>query len=453
MIKKQTKAIHFIGIGGIGMSSLALFLHSEGHTISGSDVGEDPVIKKLKILGCSIMGKHSSKNVESQDLVIYSSAIQMNNPEIVKAKKNKIRILKRGEALGFFTKKMKNITVTGCHGKSTTTSISRLLIENSGISLTSFIGAEDKILKSNFQKGTSNLCLIEGDESDNSFNHINSSISIVTNIDNDHLDFYGSEKKILMAFKQFIINTKNKCIVNNDSPMLRQVLKKVSSKKIIKFGKGIDPSNKYTFKILRTKNVAVELYRNEKKIGVFSSKLYGEFNAYNLVASIILSLELKIDLEEIQKSTRECRAPKRRFETIMNNKNIRIIDDYAHHPTAIKAIRENMAKNFKDSPIILVFQPHRFSRTAILLKEFVAELSAWEAVYLVDTYSAFENKNRKEESLYDEIKRYNRNIVFFKSNESLINKLISKIRYKKHTILTMGAGDIRDVGIKLKKRF
>ncbi len=452
MTKNNIKKVHLVGIGGIGMSSLAMFLIAKGFDVSGSDIGTEPIIKKLKKLGCKISNNHKATNIKNHHLIIYSSAIKNNNPEIIEAKKKNIKTLKRGDALGFFTKTMKNITITGCHGKSTTSSISHFIINNSKISLTGFIGAEDKILKSNFYQGKSKYCLIEGDESDNSFNSISSHISVITNIDDDHLDFYGSKKRLLLAFKQFILNTKYKCIVNIDSPMLKGLIKNVPSKKIIKFSQKIKDNPDYSFQILKDKYTKIELFKKNKSLGIVKSKLVGEFNAYNLVASIILALELGIKLNKIKELSQKCKAPKRRFETIINNKKIKIIDDYAHHPTAIKAIRENINENFAEDNIILIFQPHRFSRTKILLNDFIKELGSWDRLYLVDIYSAFEKQKADILDLFKKIKKINPNALYFKNKEALINKILSKLKDKKYTILTMGAGDIRDVGIKLKKR-
>lgn len=450
--KKVIKNVHFVGIGGIGMSSLALFLRSKKVVVSGSDIGKSPIIKKLKTLGCKIDHVHMAKNIKDPDLVVYSSAIKKNNPELISAKKKGIGLLTRGEALGLFTDKMKNITITGCHGKSTTSSISHCIIKNSNIDLTAFIGAEDRVLGSNFYLGNSKFCLIEGDESDNSFNKINSHISVITNIDNDHLDFYGSEKKLISAFKKFIINTKTKCIVNNDSPILAKLLKSFSSKKIIQFGQGLNLNNDYSFDIVKNKFSSIKLFKKQKMIGRISSKLYGDYNAYNLAAGSILALELGITFDKIQENSLKCKAPIRRFESIINNKKVRIIDDYAHHPTAIKAVRENINKNFLKNEVILVFQPHRFTRTSMLLEDFVEELSSWKNLYLVNIYSAFEKNNVDGNKLFDKIKKRNAQAQFFENNEILIDKIISKLKYKKYTIITMGAGDIREVGIKLKKR-
>ncbi len=453
MRNKKNLKVHFIGIGGIGMSSLALFLLKNNYQVSGSDIGNDPSIYKLKKNGCVFFNKHSNENITDQNLIIYSSAIKSNNPEILQAKNKNIEILKRGEALGFFTKKMKNITVSGCHGKSTTTSMTHLLVKNTGNDSTAFIGALDRKLNSNFYSGGSNLCIIEGDESDNSFNKINSYISVVTNIDNDHLDFYKTQKNLLEAFRTFILKTKKKAIVNNDCKLTRKLLKSIKTNKLIKFGQFHIKENDYSFEIIENKSgFDIRLYKREKDLGIFKSKLYGEYNAYNLVASIIVALELGINSSDLRANTKKCLAPRRRFETILKNKEVTIIDDYAHHPAAIKAIRKTIEKNFENQNIVLIFQPHRFSRTKILLKDFVEELSKWKKIYMVDIYSAFERTKIDADSLYKKIKLNKVDITYFSNKNSLVKKIISDISKKNYTIITMGAGDIRNVGLAIKKQ-
>lgn len=452
MILNKIKSVHFIGIGGIGMSSLAFYLRTNGVKVTGSDINDSKITRKLKRNGCMVNLEHKADNIQNQDLIIYSSAIQKNNPEIIEAKKRKIKILKRGEALGLFTKDKKNLTITGCHGKSTTSSIAHYLINNSGISLSAFLGAEDKILKSNFFKSDSEYCLIEGDESDNSFNQINSYMSIVTNIDNDHLDFYGSEKNLTLAFKEFILNTKKRCIANNDSKKLNKLLNKIQSKKVLKFGKNNLKDVDYSFQIIDKKYSSIELFKRGKSIGVIKSTLFGEYNSYNLAAAVILALEMGVKIKDIIKISKRTKAPIRRFETIAKKKNLWIVDDYAHHPTAIRAVRENLEKNFLNNNVILIFQPHRFSRTKILLKDFVNELSLWKDLYLVDVYSAFEDESISVQTLFKKIKKVNRNALYFQSKDRLIKKVLSKLKDNKYTILTMGAGDIRSVANELKEK-
>mgnify|MGYP001193790671 CR=1 FL=1 len=455
MKKKKINKIHFVGIGGIGMSSLAQFLLNKNYTVSGSDVSRNSLTNKLASKGCTIFTKHDSSNIDNQDLIICSSAIDKTNPEILEGKKKKIKIITRGEALGFFTKDNKNISISGCHGKSTTTSMVHFLLNKAGLNSTLFLGAIDRKLKSNFYYGNSSLCVIEADESDNSLNYLNSFISAITNIDNDHLDFYKTKKNLNDAFKRFAISAKSKCVVNNDCKILKNLTKNITSKKIIKFGQLDTKSNDYSFKILKdVEKSRFAIFKREHLVGFFVSKLSGEYNIYNSVCSIIIALEMGVSVEQIKKSLRFYTPPSRRFETILNTKSLTIIDDYAHHPSAIKAIRKSLGGYFQNKNVILVFQPHRFSRTKILFKDFIEELSLWKNVYLVDIYSAFEKTNSILDSvhLYKEIKKSNNKIKYFSNNELLVDKILSESRKKDSLVITMGAGNIRDVGSSIKKR-
>jgi len=452
---KKIKKIHFVGIGGIGMSSLAQFLLNKNYQISGSDVSKNSFTKKLKKEGCKIFEEHNENNITNQDLIIYSSAIDKKNPEILEGKRNKIKIMSRGEALGFFTKKNKNISISGCHGKSTTTSMTHFFLNKAGFDSTLFLGAVDSRLKSNVYLGNSKFCVIEADESDNSLNHLNSFISIVTNIDYDHLDYYKTKKNLIATFKKFIITTRGKCIINNDCKITSKLVRNINSKKIIKFGQFNIESNDYSFKILESLNGSkFEISKGQHFLASFASKLIGEYNIYNSVCSIITALEVGIEIEEIKKSFKTYKAPLRRFETIFRSNSLTIVDDYAHHPNAIRAIRKSLEVSPQYKNIFLVFQPHRFSRTKILFKDFVKELSLWENIYLVDIYSAFEKTSIILDSmlLYKEIKKINNKIKYFSNDELLIEKIVSESTKKDSLIITMGAGNIRNVGSTIKKR-
>ena len=437
------------------MSSLAQFLLNKNYEISGSDISKNSFIKKLKNKGCKIFEEHNTNNITNQDLIIYSSAIDKKNPEILEGKRNKIKVMSRGEALGFFTKKNKNISISGCHGKSTTASMTHFLLNKAGFDSTLFLGAVDHKLKSNVYCGNSKFCVIEADESDNSFNYLNSFISVVTNIDNDHLDYYKTKKNLIDAFKKFTTTTKGKCIINNDCKIASKLVRNINSKKIIKFGQFNIESNDYSFKILKSlEGSKFEILRGKYFLGFFTSKLSGEYNVYNSVCSIIIALEVGVKIEEIKKSLKSYMAPSGRFETIFNSNSLTIVNDYAHHPTAIKAIRKSLEGNSQYKNVILVFQPHRFSRTKILFKDFVKELSLWKNIYLVNIYSAFEKTHTILDSmlLYKEIKKINNKIEYFSNDELLIEKIISESKKRGSLIITMGAGNIGNVGSTIKKR-
>ncbi len=452
---KTIKRVHFVGIGGVGMSSLAQFLLKKKKIISGSDISRSTTINKMKKLGCLIHNTHKAENISNHDLVITSTAIGKDNPEIMAARKKKIKIISRGKALGLFTKGYKNIAISGCHGKSTTSAMTQFLLNRSKIDSTLFLGAIDKRLKSNFYYGSSKICVLEADESDNSFNYLDAYISVITNIDNDHLDFYKTKRNLKDAFLKFAKSPKSKCIVNNDCGTTRNLLKNINSKKIIKFGQYKNKKNTYQFKILKKSDgIKFSLKKQNIDLGEFSSKLNGEYNLYNSVCSVITVLEAGGNLESIRKNLNKFTAPSRRFEVIAKTKKLTIIDDYGHHPNAVAAIRQSLENQNKNTNIVLVFQPHRFSRTQILFKDFVRELSLWKKLYLVDIYSAFEETKKELSSniLYKEVKKINNSVKYFSSKEKLIEKIISESKKRATIVITMGAGDIRDVGFDIRNK-
>ena len=449
---QKIKKIHFIGIGGIGMSSLAEFLNNK-FIVSGSDIIKSKKISYLKKIGIKIFNNHSRNNINSQDLVIYSSAINASNEEYKEAKSRKIKLLSRGEALGKFTSKYKNICIAGTHGKSTTSSFVSQLLINSGCDITAFLGAIDKKIKSNFILGKSKVAVIEADESDNSFNFIKPKLSIITNIDFDHMDFHKSKKNLFESFKMFYKNTTDKVVLNFDCMNIKKNFSNIKSKKMIRFGLE-NQKFEYYFKIKNTNKV--ELFHNNKNLLEFKADLSGKHNYYNLIAAIILCLEHGISKKRIVNSLNCIERPKRRYEKVYNSRTFEIIDDYAHHPNEIRAIREYIENNSKKHINYLVFQPHRHSRVKDNYKEFIDEISLWDNVIMTDVYSAFENKARKispKKFIYDVLKIRKTDIKYFDSFDTIVNKLY-KIKSKdcKIRVITAGAGDVNRIAFMLKKK-
>tara|TARA_B100001248_G_scaffold131150_1_gene98380 strand:- start:635 stop:2014 length:1380 start_codon:yes stop_codon:yes gene_type:complete len=449
----KIKKIHFIGIGGIGMSSLAFFLSKKYH-LSGSDVGSGPIINKLRKSGVNINIGHSAKNINNQDLVIYSSAINKSNIELVEAKKRKITSISRGEALAEFTKNKKNICVTGTHGKSTSTSFISQILINCGRDINAFLGAMDRKLKTNFIHGKSNINVIEADESDNSFNYLKPEISLITNIDYDHMDFYGSKEKLFKAFQSFINKTTKCVIINLDCKNIQKNLKTLNSKKITTFGY---KNKKCDYYFTNNLPGTFELYHENKKIGEILTSIEGLYNHYNLIGAIIVCLKLGISFKKINKSINKILTPKRRFENIFKSKYFEIYDDYAHHPNAISSLREMLNKSKDLSKNYLIFQPHRYTRFKESYSDFVKEISQWENVIVTDVYSAHENKELKissKEFVKQVLNKKKINIQYMNEFDKIIDKMygIFKKNKNKTKLITVGAGDINQIGYRLKNK-
>lgn len=450
----KNNKIHFIGIAGIGMSSLAEFLH-KNYTVTGSDLSGNEITTKLKKTGIKIYENQSAENITNQDLIIYTSAIKNNNPELVEAKKRGIKCITRGRALGEFTRKDNNVCITGTHGKSTTTNYLAQILLNCGKKPSVFLGAINTKYKTNFIYNRNNLNVIEADESDNSFNFLNSMYSIITNIDFDHMDFYKTKKNLYLAFENFIKKTTNKVIVNNDCPNIKNIIVKNTNKKIIRFS-NIEKNAEFYFEIKNSqKRTEIILYKKKNIIGTFKFQKISHYNCYNVVGSIITAIEMGISSEKIKKISQKLDQPSRRFEKIYNRKNITIIDDYAHHHNAIKEVRK-FIKDDTETRTILVFQPHRFTRLKKHYKDFLNEISLWKEVIVSDIYSAFEKKQKftSKDFVY-ELRKINKSCKAYYIND--YDKIVVKLKkeiFKNNShirIITMGAGDIRKVGTKLIK--
>ena len=450
----KNNKIHFIGIAGIGMSSLAEFLY-KNYTITGSDLSNNEITTKLKKMGIKIYEDQSAGNITNQDLIIYTSAIKNNNPELVEAKKRGIKCITRGEALGEFTCKDNNVCITGTHGKSTTTNYLAQILLDCGKKPSVFLGAINTKYKTNFIYNRSNLNVIEADESDNSFNFLNSMYSIITNIDFDHMDFYKTKKNLYLAFENFIKKTTDKVIVNNDCPNIKNIIFKNPNKKIIRFS-NIEKNAEFYFEIKNyQKNTEIILYKKKNIIGSFKFQKISRYNCYNVVGPIITAIEMGISIQKIKKISQKLDQPSRRFEKIYDKKNITIVDDYAHHHNAIKEVRK-FIKDDAETRTILVFQPHRFTRLKKHYKDFLNEISLWKEVIVSDIYSAFEKKQKftSKDFVY-ELKKINKSCKAYYIND--YDKIVMKLKkeiFKNNShirIITMGAGDIRKVGTKLIK--
>lgn len=448
---KKTK-IHFIGIAGIGMSSLAEFL-CKNYTITGSDLSNNEISTKLKKKGIKVYEHQLAENITNQNLVIYTSAIKKNNPELVEAKKRGIKCITRGKALGEFTRNDKNICITGTHGKSTTTNYLAQILLNCGKKPSVFLGAINTKLKTNFIYNRSSLNVIEADESDNSFNFLNSMYSVITNIDFDHMDFYKTKKNLYFAFENFIKKTTNKVIVNIDCPNIKKIITKNPNEKIVRFS-NIDKNIEFYFEIInRKKSTEIILYKKKNILGLFKFQRISQYNCYNVVSSIVTAIEMGISTERIKKISKKLTQPGRRFEKIYERKNISIIDDYAHHHNAIKEVRK-FIKDDEDTRTILVFQPHRFTRLRKNYKNFLNEISLWKEVIVSDIYSAFEKKQKfTSREFVDELKKINKtcNAYYINDYNKIVTKLKKEISKNNSNIriITMGAGDIRKVATRL----
>ncbi len=431
--------IHFIGIGGIGMSALAQYYLSHGHKISGSDLADSEIIQLLKNKKVNVsVGKNKSTNLSSKtDLVIYSPAVTSKNPELIKAKKLKIKTKPYPEALGELTKKYFTIAVCGTHGKSTTSSMISLILLRAKMDPTVIVGTKLKELNnSNFRHGKSKYLVIEADEYKKSFLNYNPQIVILTNIEKDHLDYYKNLKNILKAFRQFLnnINDNGYLILNDDDKNIKKIISKNNNFQIKKYS--INDS------------IATKI----KKI----LKIPGEHNVYNALAALFCARILKIKDQQTLKILSQFKGCWRRFQEHNLNK-LKIIVDYAHHPTEVEKTLKAVREKYPNKKIRCVFQPHQYQRTLFFFKDFVRVIkkAPVDEFIICEIYDVAgrETKKTKKTISSQKIKQaVNSDSIKYMKNLKQAEKYIRQTIKKNEVLIIMGAGDIYNLFLELKSK-
>ena len=450
--KKNIKNnIHFVGIGGIGMSGIAEVLFSQGYNIQGSDISNSNNVKRLKKKGIKVFIGHSSSNLKNVNILVVSSAIKDNNPEIIFAKNKKILIYKRSEMLANLMKYNETIAVSGSHGKTTTTSLVSCVLESANFDPTTIIGGIVNKYKSTTRIGKSNWMIVEADESDGSLVNLYPKIAILTNINKEHMDFYKSYKNLENYFLKFANNVPfdGVIIYCKDNLNLKNLMNKVKDKNKISYGfskecdiyaKKISINSKGSFFNIKIKKTS--LFHNEE-IKNIKLNVLGKHNIQNSLAAITVAKVLNINTFNIKKAFNEYKGVKRRFTLITKFRGIKIIDDYAHHPEEIKATL-NLARTLKPKRIIVIFQPHRFSRFKNLYLDFKKVLKNCDKLYVCDVYAAGEKKIKSlsKEKFVNDLNKNKKNFAKTLKNFDDLPKIIKNEAKKDDFVIFIGAGDI-----------
>ena len=447
----RTETIHFIGIGGIGMSGLAIIMSSMGFKIQGSDISSGKNIDRLKQNKIKVLIGHKKKHLLGSTIVVVSSAIKKNNQELLEAKRRKLPVIKRGEMLGHIVSLKKNIVVSGSHGKTTTTSLISSIFNSTSIDPTVINGGVLNSDGNSARLGKSDWCIVEADESDGSFLDLPVSYSIVNNIDKEHIDHYGSLENLKNNFKKFIQKTPSfgKCFICLDDYINGEVIKEIYTKNFLTFGIDIN-SNFRINNIKRDKNfssfdilITIPGQKNNR-ITNLTIPLLGLHNIRNATAAIAVAYSIGISNKMIKNGLKNFKGVQRRFNHIFKYKNSIYIDDYAHHPTEICSVLEGIKSVYKDEKIYCVFQPHRVSRLNSLKSKFVKCFEKADYVLLCPVYKAGENlklnfayKNFAKEL----IKFSNVKLIMIKSQEEL-SKFVKHNIYGNNLVIGMGAGSI-----------
>ena len=447
----KTEIIHFVGIGGIGMSGLSLIMQEKGFRVQGSDQYINKNIARLKKENIKIFIGQKKENLKNATIVVISSAIKKNNPEIIEAKKKKLPIISRGKMLAHIVSLTKNIVIAGSHGKTTTTSLVSSIFQNTKLDPTIINGGVIKSINNTARLGKSDWSILEADESDGSFVHVPSTYSIITNIDREHMDFYDSMDQLKNSFIQFIekVPSFGKSFVCIDDKINHSLIKRLKSNNFYTYGtnpksnffiKKINQNIKYTEFDLST-NVP-----NKKKLLIKNIKipLLGIHNVRNAVAATAVALTIGISVKDIKKGLLNFKGVERRFSKIFRYNNIDFYDDYAHHPTEIKMVLDGVNKVYPNFEKVCIFQPHRISRLKDLKKEFSFAFRNADTVILCPIFTAGEKIKLgfKYLSFAKEIIKNSKVKLFLVNDLKQLAIFLKKNMYGKKIVIGMGAGSI-----------
>jgi len=440
--------IHFIGIAGTGMSALAYIFAEKGYEVSGSDVQENLSTIRLRSKGVKIYKGHRPENIDNAEIVVVSSAIPPDNEELIAAKSKNIPILHRGELLGLLTKEKKSIIVAGAHGKTTTTSMVALVLENNNLDPTILVGGEVEDIGGNAKLGKGEFLIAEGDESDGSILKLSPHFLIVTNIDNDHLDYYKDISNIKNTFLQVIekIPPEGEVLLCSESENIRDILPHI---KRPYYTYGFSDAH-FTAKIVDLTSNSSEyiVYYKDKEIGREKLKIPGKHNVLNSLSALATAKILGIDLEPAINALGKFNGVQRRLQSKGRiEKNILIFDDYGHHPTEIRCTLQTL--KLYDRRLVVAFQPHRYTRTYFLIEELVDALSLSDVLILTEIYSAGEKPipGVSGKKIHDIIKeKYPHIEVYFAEDIAGVASKASEVLKEGDLFLTLGAGDIWKVG-------
>lgn len=451
MTEKTTRQIHMVGIGGAGMSGIARILKELGNDITGSDVKQSDMTDRLEKMGMKIHIGHSSANVDKQtELVVISSAIAQNNPEVRKAGRLGIPVIKRGEMLAELFNARQGIAVSGAHGKTTTTSMIALMLEENGLDPSFMIGGELKNTNIGAKLGQGLQFVAEADESDASFLKLHPYISVVTNVEDDHLDFYHSLDNLKQAFNQFIGQNKagGLSLLYDGDPYLAEMKKQ--HRHLLYYGCSHE-SDYYADEIRKMGwGSSFEVWKRRERLGTINLKVPGHHNIMNALAAVAVGMELNIPFPGIKHSLRHFEGAKRRFQVLGQVGGITLVDDYAHHPTEVEATIEAV-RQFHDNRLIVVFQPHRYTRTQIMGEQFGPAFRASDLLIVTGIYGAGEEPidDVTGEIISQSALEHGCNAMYEADQDRIAHYLKEETK-SGDFVMFMGAGDIWKLGERVK---
>ena len=465
---EQYRIIHFVGIGGIGMSGIAEVLHNLGYEVTGSDIKDSDTTNRLHSLGIKIYIGHKAENVDDAHVVVISSAVSKDNPEVVAAKEKSIPVIPRAEMLAELARMKYGVLIAGAHGKTTTTSLISTVLAHGGLDPTVVIGGRLMATGSNARLGQGDFLIAEADESDGSFLKLSPTIAVVTNIDREHMDFFKTMDALREAFLSFMnkVPFYGAAIVCIENEEIRRLVPSVH-RRCITYGLSSD-ADIYAVDINKGfMSVSFDVMHKGKNLGNFSIPVPGLHNVLNSLACIAVAMELKMETGKVKEALNKFSGIQRRFELKGDEKGVKVFDDYGHHPTEIKATLRAAKEGLIDKAqsaerreqtnggrLFVVFQPHRYTRTRDLIDEFSGCFADADVLYLMDIYPAGEKPidGINSNVLIDRIKKAgHEGAVYFSVREKLMENLLLRLR-QGDVVFTLGAGDVWKAGEEILKR-
>ncbi|HOO37237.1 MAG TPA: UDP-N-acetylmuramate--L-alanine ligase [Deltaproteobacteria bacterium] len=449
---KGIRSIHFVGIGGIGMSGIAELLLNLKFEVTGSDVAESEIITRLRSLGATIEIGHRSENLGNAQVVVYSSAVSLDNPECVMAKDRGIPVIPRAEMLAELMRMKHSIAIAGTHGKTTTTSMLATILAVADLDPTAIIGGKLDIFGSNARLGEGELLVAEADESDRSFLKLAPIIAVATNIEREHMDCYRDLDDILDTFVEFLNKVPffgfNMVCLDNEN--IQQILPRLN-RRVITYGSHTQALYRYTDPVFDGLTTRFAAYRGGENLGEVSLNVPGIHNCLNALAALGTAMELGIDFETVRKGIYAYKGVQRRAHVRGEKAGIMIMDDYGHHPTEIKMTLQAIKNGFPNRRLVAIFQPHRYSRTRDLFDDFVTSFYDASLLYITEIYPASEKpiEGVSGKALYESIKDHGHRDVYYVEHKEAIPEIVKEDLKEGDLVLFLGAGDAWRQGLLL----
>jgi UDP-N-acetylmuramate--alanine ligase len=447
MFRGRVRHVHFIGVGGIGMSGLAEILRTLEFDVSGSDLRAGENTKNLERLGVRVDIGHRADNVHGADVVVYSSAIDYENPEVREARLHGIPVIPRAEMLAELMRVKYGIAIAGSHGKTTTTSLVATVLRAAGFDPTVVVGGRMAALGSNARLGEGNMLVAEADESDGSFLRLTPTIAVVTNIDPEHLDFYKTHEILKDAFVQFIekVPFYGLAVLCLDHPHVQDLLPRIQRRHVTY---GLSPQATYHARSLNFRGLSTSFvaFHRDKPLGEFTVRMPGQHNVLNTLAAIAVADELEVPLDVVKEALATFHGVARRFTVVDEVDGVALVDDYGHHPAEVEATL-NAARRAYEGRILVAFQPHRYTRTENLFDEFTRAFNNADQLFLTDIYAAGEKPipGITSQHLADAIAEHGHHHVKYAPDRAAMSAELSRVARPGDVVIALGAGDINKI--------